>query len=232
MFDFYWGIPLEEYYNNSSGMMLSSCTNSVLTKKRKSSEISGGDSSNHQIYDPLIYTLGKEVHFSAGIDTLTIEILKKHISAVIHAFYEEYESRSEQLVITYVVNSPGGSVVAVLNFVDFLRLSKASHPNIKFKSVITGLAASAGTIMACAADERFMTANAKSMIHDLSGNNSGTFTQMMSQVEFIKDLNDSLINIYFGKCKKTKEELIELLKTNKWFSAKEYLDFGFVDTVV
>lgn len=221
--DYYWGFT-ENTLDNTTNL------SNKNPKKRTFSDFS--NSEKHQIYDPLIYTFGKEVHFSAGIDKLTVEILIKHLSAVIFEFYDDYESRGEELVVTYVVDSPGGSVLSVLKFVDFIKLSKSKHPLLKFRSIISGLAASAGTIMACVADERLMTTNAKSMIHDLSGNIPGTYTQMVSQFEFIKDLNNSLVNIYLGRCKKTKEELTELLMTNKWFNANQYLEFGFVDKVV
>lgn len=220
MADFYWGFTEIDNYQEFN------------IKKRKQSDTELSNHNNYQIYDPLIYTFGKEVHFSAGINKLTIEIIIKQISAIIHNFIDEYTSRGDTLEITYVVDSPGGSCTSILKFVDFINLTKSKYSNIKFKSVISGLAASAGTIMACVADERLMTANAKSMIHDLSANNGGSYTQMMSQVEFIKDLNDSLINIYAKKCSKTKEELIELLKTNKWFNADQYLEFGFVDKII
>lgn len=223
--DVYWGIQLEESDDITSAVMHGN-------KKRKMSEIKNNDQKNYQIYDPLIYTFGKEVHFSAGIDKLTIEIMIKHISAIIHAFADEYETRGEELEITYIVDSGGGSVLSVLKFCDFIRLVKIKHPHIKFKSVISGLAASAGTIMSCVADERVMTSNSSTMIHDLAGSIPGTFTQMMSQVEFIKHLNDSLINIYVEHSKKTKEELVELLKTNKWFNAEQYLEYGFIDSIV
>ena len=223
--DFYWGVPPKDLCETTSFQMNGN-------KKRKMSEIVNNNQKNYQIYDPLIYTFGKEVHFSAGIDKLTIEIIIKHISAIIHAFAKDYESRDEELEITLVLDSPGGSVLSVLKYVDFIRLTKIKHPTIKFKSVISGIAASACTIMACVADTRLMTTNATAMIHDLSGGNNGTYTQMMSQVEFIKHLNDSLVNIYVKNCKKTKEELVELLKTNKWFNANQYLEYGFIDAIV
>ena len=224
MADVYWGIPTNEYNNNVYH------GENQQNKKRKL--FRNDDEKKYEVYDPLIYTFGKEVHFSSGINKITIEILIKHISAIIEAFYTEYEARGEELLITYIVDSPGGSVTSVLKFVDFLSMAKKNYPNIKFKSIISGLAASAGTTMACVADKRVMTKNAKSMIHDLSGGNVGTYTQMMSQNEFIKDLNDALVNIYSDHCNRTKEQLAELLKTNKWFNAQQYLEFGFVDEVV
>lgn len=225
--DIYWGISEESEY---SANLIESNEN----KKRKHHSIDNNLITNscHTLNDPLIYTFGKEVHFTAGINKFTIENVIKQISAIIHKYIEEYTSRGETLEITYVIDSPGGSCTSILKFVDFLELTRSRYSNIKFKSVISGLVASAGTIMACVADERLMTSNAKSMIHDLSGNNGGTYTQMMSQIQFIKDLNESLVNIYLKKSNKTKEELTELLKTNKWFNANEYLEYGFVDRII
>lgn len=224
MTDLYWGVSSNNNNNQSE-------TN-LHSKKRKTNEVENNDHKNYQIYDPFIYTFGKEVHFSAGIDKLSIEILIKHISAIIHTYSKEYKSQNETLEITYIVDSNGGSVTAVLKFVDFVEMTRSKYPHIKFKSVISGLAASAGTIMACVADVRLMTNNATAMIHDLSGSNVGSYTQMMSQVDFIKHLNNSLVNIYAKKCKKTTEELTELLKTNKWFNAQQYLEYGFIDSIV
>lgn len=205
--------------------------NNETSRKRKFDSVENNDHKNHQIYDPLIYTFGKVVHFSADIDKLTIEILIKHISAIINTFYDDYETRGETLQITYVVDSNGGSVSSVLKFVDFLKLAKLSYPLLQFKSVISGLTASAGTIMACVADERVMTSNATAMIHDLSGRIPGTYTQMMSQVEFIKHLNKSLVDIYLQKCNRTRDEIEKLLMTNKWFNAQEYKEYGFIDSI-
>lgn len=203
------------------------------TKKRKvTNDVCMDEEKKYEVYDPLIYTFGKTVHFSSEIKKITIEIVIKQICSIIEEFYTECEAKGDDLVITYIVDSPGGSVTSILKFVDFLQMAKKNYPRLKFKSIISGLAASAGTIMACVADERLMTSNAKSMIHDLSTQTGGSYTQLMAHSDFLKDLNGALINIYAAKSKKTKEELTELLKTNKWFNAEQYLEYGFVDAIV
>lgn len=203
------------------------------TKKRKLDvDVALNDEKRYEIYDPLIYTYGKTIHFSSDIKKITIEIIIKQIYAIIEEFYTSSESKDEDLLITYVVDSPGGSVTSILKFVDFLNMARKNYPRLKFKSIISGLAASAGTIMACVADERQMTKNAKAMIHDLASQNGGSYTQIMAHSDFLKDLNNALIDIYVSKSNKSKDELTELLKTNKWFNSNEYLDYGFVDVIV
>jgi ATP-dependent protease ClpP protease subunit len=222
--DFYWGDQNAEEY---------ACNLNKKSKKRKTSNDDDDHNHNKKTKDNIsVYSSGNEVHFTAGINKYTIELLIIHITDIINKQYEKHEHTDTELCITYIVDSPGGSVVSVLKFVDFINLTKHKYPNIKFKSIISGLAASAGTIMACVADERIMTAYATSMIHDLSGGNYGTYTQMISHVDFLKCLNNMLIDIYAKNCKKTKDELVELLKTNKWFSPQEYLEYGFVDKII
>lgn len=232
IYDVYWGFNSSEYLpqiTNSSKKRcygeFSDLTN--LSNKTKLSELSD----NCEIYDPLIYTFGKTLHFSSGINKITIEIVIKHICTIIEEFYTECESKGEDLVITYIVDSPGGSVTSILKFVDFLQMAKKNYPRLQFKSIISGLAASAGTIMACVADQRSMTINAKSMIHDLSTSTGGSYTQLMAHTDFLRDLNDALVNIYASKSKKSKEELTEMLKSNKWFNAEQYLEYGFIDKI-
>lgn len=223
MCDIYWG------FKPTENLELFDDQHVQYQKKRRFYETN--EEKKYEIYDPLIYTFGKTVHFSSGVNKLSIEIVIKQICSIIEEFYTECESKGEDLLITYIVDSPGGSVTSILKFVDFLKMAKKNYPKLKFKSIISGLAASAGTIMACVADERLMTTNAKSMIHDLSTNTGGSYTQLMAHTDFLKDLNDALINIYVMHSNKTKEELIELLKTNKWFNAEQYLNYGFVDKI-
>jgi ATP-dependent protease ClpP protease subunit len=179
--------------------------------------------------DTLIYTVGNEVHFTATIDTVSIELIIKEIMTIIHE--HEKENPNEKLTITYIVDSPGGAVSSVLKFVDFIRMVKSKYKFVEFTSVITGLVASAGTIMCIVADKRVMTQNSHAMIHELSAGKVGKYTHIVSHTEFLKKLHNMLIDIYMEKSNKTREELIDLLNKETWFSARQYKELGFVDDV-
>lgn len=176
--------------------------------------------------DNLIYTVGNEIHFTAGIDVLTIELVIKEITTLIN----KHDS-DEKLTITYIVDSPGGCVTSVLKFVDFIRMAKERYPYVEFVSVITGLVASAGTIMCIVADKRYMTRNSHAMIHELSAGKMGKYTHLVSHTSFLTKLHDILVDIYLEKSQQQKERLIDLLKNETWFSAQQYKEFGFVDNI-
>lgn len=179
---------------------------------------------------PLIYTIGNEIHFSADIDKLTVDLLIRQMSKLIEKKYKNIND-DEEITITYVVDTPGGSVTAVLKFVDFITLTREKYPNLKLVSVITGLVASAGTIMSIVADKRIMTSNAHAMIHELSSGNSGRFTQMIAYAGFIKELNEKLMDIYLKKTNLEREKLEQLMMKDTWYNASDYKNNGFVDEI-
>ena len=208
-------------------------------------------------YDDKIYvTGGTEIHFTTDVNDSSIERIKKIISEVLHEHNKELVERStedgdtsmsaeeqseddKKFVITYIVNSPGGSVSSIMGFVDYLNMVKKKYSNVEFVSVVTGLVASAGTIMCVAADKRKMTKNAFAMIHELSTNPGYTnYTRIQTHADFCTKLHVTGLNIYLdqiGKDSKNEEHIKELetkLLRETWLSAEEYKDLGFVDEIM
>lgn len=176
--------------------------------------------------DNMIYSVGTEVHFTAEINKENVEKIIKEITKII-----EKNKKKSELNIAYIVDSPGGCVNSILKFVDFIKMVKIKHPKVKFISIVTGLVASAGTIMCIVADKRLMTKNAHAMIHELSSGNSGKYTHLMSYSQYLSSIHNTLLNIYLENSNKSKEELELLLNTETWFNAKEYLEGGFIDGI-
>ena len=181
--------------------------------------------------DDMIYSIGNEIHFTSGIDTDTIERLIRKFSNVIKENLKKFRSDDEKIEIAYIVDSPGGCVSSVLKFVDYLHMVKQKHPYIEFTSIITGTAASAGTIMSIVADKRYITRHATAMIHELSSGNRGKYTHLMSYAKHLTTEHEKLLNIYLENSKKNKEEMEDILNKETWFSAEEYLAHGFVDGI-
>lgn len=179
----------------------------------------------------MIYSVGSQVHFTAEINNETIEALIKEVTKVVNDNLPKFGAKDEKITLTYIVDSPGGSVTAVLKFVDFISMVKLKHPHIEFVSIITGIAASAGTIMCAVADKRAMTRNAFAMIHELSSGNMGKYTQLISYSEYIKTMHNKLASIYVTHCGIDREKLEELLMRETWFDAEAYKELGFVDEI-
>jgi ATP-dependent Clp protease protease subunit len=180
----------------------------------------------------MIYSIDNEVHFTADIDNENIENIIRKITKIVHKNKKKYEGSDDTLKITYIVDSPGGSVTAILKFVDFINMVKQKYKWVKFVSIATGLVASAGTIMCVVADTRLMTKHAHAMIHELSSGSSGKFTQLVSYGKFLNSLHTTLLGIYLRHTENSKENLERLLNSETWFNAEEYCQHGFVDKVV
>jgi len=217
MYEFEWGCDRKR---NSSELDSEKPTNATIKKKKI------------EHVHPLIYTTGDEVHFSYDhIDKPSVELFIKQITRLVEKKYKGKKTEDE-VTITYVLDTPGGCATTALKFVDFISLIKEKYPNLKFVSVITGLVASAGTIMAIVADKRYMTANAHAMIHELSTGNHGRYTQLVSHGKFIVELQSKLSALY-TKHNKTlsPDELELLLMKDSWYGAIEYKEKGFVHEI-
>jgi ATP-dependent protease ClpP protease subunit len=213
-FDINWGNALDS--DNESY--------EPATKKRKV------ENKTALLDEKFVYTIGNEIHFTAGINKVSIQEIIKQMTTLIHD-HKKKSDEPDKLNIIYIVDSPGGSVTSILKFVDFINVAKKKYPFVEFTSIVTGLTASAGTIMAIAADKRFMTKNAHAMVHELSSGNSGKYTEFRSYVKFLDQLHEKLVNIYCEKTKKSKEEIESIMRNETWFTAEDYLKFGFIDEI-
>ncbi|VBB18944.1 ATP-dependent Clp protease proteolytic subunit [Yasminevirus sp. GU-2018] len=203
-------------------------------------------------YENHIFAAGNnEIHFNAHVDGETITRLKKLISIIVEEnkdklvrFNEDRTVPAERakdppVMITYIVNSPGGSVHDVLDCVDYVNFLRCTFANIKFTSIITGMVASAGTIMCVIADKRKMTRFSFAMIHELSTGVARTnYTRIMTHAEFIQNVHNVLVTIY-QECRgismddvEKKNELEILLKDETWMSPAKYKEHGFVDEII
>lgn len=125
------------------------------------------------------------------------------------------------------IKSLGGDLLEAFAIYDLFR----SMPQ-KVTATITGATASAGTLVAMGADEVNIMPNAKFLVH-----NSWTVTQGNSethkeQAEALERFDNDIVDIYRKKTGKRKSELSALMKREKWLSAAEAKDWGFVDKIV
>lgn len=127
------------------------------------------------------------------------------------------------------VNSPGGDVFAAQAIYNQL---KSYTGNIT--ACIDGMAASAATIITCAADKVVMPSNGIFMIH-----NPMCIVVDYMDVPKLKKMTDRLtavkqtiVNVYMKKCNNVAEaKLNRLMDAETWMSADEALAYGFVDEV-
>ena len=131
--------------------------------------------------------------------------------------------------IRFIINSPGGSVTAGLMLYDTINLI----PN----DVITigmGMCASMGQFLLTVGAEgkRFITPNARVLMHQPLGGAGGVASDIRIQAELIQQMKEQLAAVTASRTGKTVEQIHEDGDRDRWFTAPEALDYGFVDHVV
>ena len=139
------------------------------------------------------------------------------------------ESENPAKDISFYINSPGGVVSAGLAIYDTMQYIRSP-----VSTLCIGQAASMGSLLLCAGakDKRYVTPNARVMIHQPSGGAQGQATDIEIQAREILTLRKRLNEIYV---KHTGQELSVIeakLERDTFMSAEEARDFGLVDQVV
>lgn len=131
--------------------------------------------------------------------------------------------------IALFINSPGGSISSGLMLYDVMNLI----PN-DIVTVATGMAASMGQFLLTVGAEgkRFITPNARVLLHQPLGGFSGTASDIQGQAELILKMKDQLAAITASRTGKTLEQIHEDGDRDRWFSAEESLEYGFVDHII
>ena len=140
------------------------------------------------------------------------------------------EQEGPELPITVFINSPGGEIFSGFAIFDMLKFITCS-----VTTIVTGFAASMGSILSLAADEgrRFAMPQAKIMIHQpLLMGYQGRASECEIQAREILKTRDHLVKLYADQTGKSHEEIKKALDRDNWFTAEEALEYGLLDKVV
>lgn len=165
---------------------------------------------------------------SNGVTTLTLS------GTVRKKWYEDDEcidAKSIQSVLENVegdvvikLNSPGGDVfegIAIYNYIKSL----SNHVTVE----VTGLAASAASVIAMGADNILMNTGTSMMIHEASTWAIGNKHDVKKTLNALETIDDSLVSIYVERTGNSVEQINEWLTEEKWFTAEEAVNEGFAN---
>ena len=99
----------------------------------------------------------------------------------------------------------------------------------KVEIVVEGVAASAASVIAMAADRLIMATGAVLMIHDPALVTWGNAAAHAKSIEQLDRLGDSFADIYADKTGKPVAEMRDLMRAETWMTAQEAVDAGFAD---
>lgn len=129
--------------------------------------------------------------------------------------------------VTVYINSPGGDVFAGAELYTALREHKG-----KVTVKVTGIAASAASVIAMAGDEVLMSPVAYMMIHDPWTYAAGNYREMEHQAQVLREIGEGLIAAYTHKTGKSRDEIAALLAAETYMNAQRCIEEGFADGIL
>jgi ATP-dependent Clp protease protease subunit len=131
--------------------------------------------------------------------------------------------------ISLWINSPGGSVTAMLAIADTMRLL----PN-DVSTVVLGMAYSAGQFLLCCGTEgkRYALRHAKVLLHQGSAGIGGSAVDIELQADDLRHMRDTVLEIIAERTGKSVARVFEDSLRDHMFTAEEAREYGFVDHVV
>jgi ATP-dependent Clp protease, protease subunit len=127
------------------------------------------------------------------------------------------------------INSPGGSVPSMLAIRDVIKLI----PN-DVSTVAMGIACSAGQFLLSAGTrgKRFALPHARVLLHQGSAGIGGTAMDIAIQADDLRHTRDTVLSLISQDTGQDVETVERDSRRDRWFSAAEALDYGFIDAVV
>lgn len=131
--------------------------------------------------------------------------------------------------IRFYINSPGGSVTAGFAIYDTMQLIE---PEVSTYAM--GLAASMGQFLLSsgAPGKRYSLPHARILMHQPSAGVTGTASDIAIQAEVFGKWKQELAKITADQTGQTVEQIIKDGDRDRWFTAQEAKDYGFVDHVL
>lgn len=149
--------------------------------------------------------------------------------------YDSYKDFSESLAeieedetdIIIELVSDGGEATAALAFSSRLRLSPCY-----ITIVALGNVASAATLILASGDSRYMTKESWAMVHEDSGETSGSVTEMEREVQHLRAMEHQW-NALLAKLTGTEARVWQdYNKRTTYFTAEECLKLGLIDKII
>lgn len=139
------------------------------------------------------------------------------------------ESEDPDKDIHFYINSPGGLVTAGMAIYDTMQYIKND-----VATVAMGLAASMGQFLLCAGapGKRYALPHARIMMHQPSGGIGGTASDIKIQAEQMAATKKSMAELIAFHTGQTIDTIQEDSDRDRWFTADQAKEYGFVDHVV
>lgn len=131
--------------------------------------------------------------------------------------------------ISFWINSPGGSVPAMLAIMDVMR----AIPN-DVSTLALGLACSAGQFLLTAGEKgkRYALPHSKILMHQGSAGFGGTAVDIELQADDLRQTRDTVLGITAELTGQPVTRVFEDSLRDRWYTAEQAVAYGFIDQVI
>ena len=191
-------------------------------KKQPVKRTNGDDNDKH------ISVQDNKIYFYSGVNRNSCVELNKKIG--------EMESKSLTLSktlgilppsIKLFINSGGGSIVSGIASMDTI-----IRTEVPVHTYVDGFSASSATFLTVVGDKRFMSRNSYMLIHQLSSNFWGTYSNFEDEKKNLDLMMKTIKDVYKQYTKLPMKKLDEILKRDLLWDAQTCLDYGMIDEIV
>jgi ATP-dependent Clp protease protease subunit len=139
------------------------------------------------------------------------------------------EAEDRERDISLYINSPGGSVTDGLAIYDTMQYVRCD-----VSTICLGLAASMGQFLLCAGapGKRYALPHSRILMHQPSGQMQGQAADIAIQAEQIIYLKQMMAERIAQHTGQPIERIEADSDRDRWFTAQEALDYGFIDRVI
>jgi len=169
-----------------------------------------------------------KIYYYANVNRESVVELNKKVG--------EIESKSLTLAynldidppsIKILINSGGGSITAGISSMDTILRCK-----VPVETYVDGFCASAATFISVVGDYRFMSRNSYMLIHQLSSQLWGKYSEIEDEKKNLDLMMDTIKNVYKEYTKVPMRKIDGILKHDLLWDAKTCLKYGLVDEII
>lgn len=184
-------------------------------KKNLKKESTPKSLSDINLFDKRVIHLNKEIDSKVAVEVIE-QLLK-------------LDSIKEKKDIIMYINSPGGSVSDGMAIYDAMQMVKSD-----VMTICIGRCASMASVLLSGGTrgKRYITPNSEVMIHEVSTFSMGKIGDVKVNVDHSNTLNERIIRLLANNTGKSKKQIREALKKDKWFNAEEAINYGVIDRIL
>ena len=167
-------------------------------------------------------------YYYAGVNRDSAAELNKKIG--------EIESKSLTLgynldidppTLKLLINSGGGSITAGISSMDTILRTK-----VPVHTYVDGFCASAATFLSVVGEKRFMSRNSYMLIHQLSTNFWGKYSEFEDEKQNLDLMMTTIKNVYKEYTKVPMKKIDEILKHDLMWDAETCKTLGLIDEII